>query len=212
MPDQIDHLMTLAAPGTAEQKISRSTFLAAAIPIRNEEEARAHIADQRRKHHDARHVCSAWRLGLEEGLRELRHDDGEPSGSAGEPILKAIRAANLTNTAVTVVRYFGGIKLGTGGLARAYGSTSAMALAAAPRRTVRLGRHGMMEFSYSLRDGLARLLAAHGGRIDQEQYTHRIRWRIWLPHSSWDGFNHAVVESTAGLVRVQSASDRPEGG
>ena len=209
MSERADAYLTLAGPGTADQTISRSSFLAAAIPAGSEDTARALVADQRRLHHTAHHICCAWRLGCGAELKEHRHDDGEPPGSAGEPILKAIRGADLTDTVVIVARHFGGIKLGTGGLARAYGSTAAMALTAAPRRTVLLGRRGRLEFAYSLRDILASLLEAHGGRIEQERYTTTVRWRVWLPGSAWESFHREVVEASSGRVKIHAAHGPP---
>jgi uncharacterized YigZ family protein len=146
MHDPPDSYTTLAAAGAADLKVRRSTFLAMAAPAADDGAARAVVEELRRRHHDARHVCSAWRLGRGAGLREQRHDDGEPSGTAGEPILQAIRGLDLTDAVVAVVRYFGGVKLGTGGLARAYAAAAQAALAAAPRRTVRLGRRGRLTF------------------------------------------------------------------
>ncbi|MDY0108791.1 MAG: YigZ family protein [Candidatus Krumholzibacteria bacterium] len=206
MSQPSDSYSTLAGTGTAEQKIQRSTFLAFAAPAADEAAARSCVDELRRRYHDARHVCSAWRLGFQEPWLEARHDDGEPPGSAGEPILQAIRGEALTATVVAVVRYFGGIKLGTGGLARAYGSTAAAALAAAPRREVRLGRYGRLEFAYAQQKTLSRLLVTHGGRLDAETYGPTVRWRVWLPQAAWDGFARAVREATAGQVMLQAAA------
>ena len=118
MSGQPDSYDTLGDTGRFEQKIQRSRFLAEAWPADTEDAARTVIADMRRRYHDARHVCHAWRLGHGESMVEIRNDDGEPSGTAGEPILLAIRGAGLTETVVAVARYFGGVKLGTGGLGR----------------------------------------------------------------------------------------------
>ena len=138
----------------------------------------------------------------------MGHDDGEPSGTAGEPILQAIRSAELTDLAVVVVRYFGGIKLGTGGLARAYGSTAATALEAAPRRTVQLGRRVLVDFPYAQQKTLARLLAMHGGHIEQEEFTSTVHWCIWLPLSTLYHFSRDVSEATAGQVCILTENDQ----
>jgi uncharacterized YigZ family protein len=125
-----DTFLTLSGPGTAELRIRGSSFLALAAPSRSEEEARAVLGERQRRFYDATHYCSAWLL--RGGVRRA-NDDGEPSGSAGAPILAAIEGAGVVDCTVVVTRYFGGTKLGVGGLVRAYGDAAAQALGAAPR-------------------------------------------------------------------------------
>ena len=110
---------TLSAPSQAEFKDKGSRFIAHAYPIRSTEEAKRHADTLRQEHHKARHWCYAWRIGTD-GTQFRANDDGEPAGSAGRPILGQIDSFGLTDTTVIVVRYFGGIKLGAGGLVRAY--------------------------------------------------------------------------------------------
>lgn len=200
MPKQPDSYLTLAQPTSTEIKIQRSRFIAVAAPAGSAESAQQVIGAQARRYHDSRHVCHAWRLGTPPDLRENRHDDGEPSGTAGEPILVEIRKRELTQVVVVVVRYFGGIKLGTGGLARAYGQAAATALTAAALRTVRLGRHFALVFPYTLQKTLRHLVTQHDGEVVQEQYGADVSWRVWLPHSRCATFADAVTEATAGIV------------
>lgn len=126
-----ESFVTLAGPGQADTRIKASTFHALAVPVQTEEEARAVVAGRGREMFDAAHHCSAWRLRDGTGRA---NDAGEPSGSAGAPILAAIDGAGVTDCCVVVTRYFGGTKLGVGGLVRAYGEAAALALEAAPRR------------------------------------------------------------------------------
>jgi uncharacterized YigZ family protein len=105
-----------------------SKFIAFVLPVKDEEEIGKHLARLRRQYFDARHHCYAWRLGAE-GTHYRANDDGEPSGSAGKPILGQIVSCGLTNVLVAVVRYFGGVLLGVGGLAHAYKQAAADALA-----------------------------------------------------------------------------------
>ncbi len=207
MVNDPDSYLTLADAGTAEHAVQRSTFLATAAPARSDDDARSLVAVWRRRYHDARHVCSAWRLGSGDGLREQRHDDGEPSGTAGEPILQALRGAGVTDAAVAVVRYFGGVKLGTGGLVRAYAAAAEAALAAAPRRVVTLGRHGRLVFPYPLQKVLARALAARGGEVREESFGAEVTWLVWLPRAAWDAFAADVVEATAGRIALLESAD-----
>lgn len=106
----------------------RSKFIAYAIPVRSAEDAKAELDKYRKEYYDARHVCWAYMLGAER-IDFRSNDDGEPSGTAGKPILGQINSNNLTDILVLVVRYFGGIKLGTSGLIVAYREAAAMAIA-----------------------------------------------------------------------------------
>lgn len=126
-----DSFHTLSGPGAGEFKDRGSKFLAYAYPIGSESEAMAYVEALRKEHFKARHHCFAWRLGLD-GQRFRANDDGEPSGTAGRPILGQIDAAGLTDVLVVVVRYFGGTLLGTSGLIQAYRESAAEALRQAP--------------------------------------------------------------------------------
>jgi uncharacterized YigZ family protein len=202
MNDPPDSYDTLAAAATAAIKIQRSRFLAEAAPAEDRDAAVAVVDTVARRYHDCRHVCYAWRLGRGEPIRELANDAGEPSGSAGQPILGAIRQERLSDCVVVVARYFGGIKLGTGGLARAYGAAAGAALAQAPRRTVPLGRRFDLTFAYRQQAVVARLLELHRGRVEKETYQADIAWQVWLPHSQWRRFGIALREATAGALNL----------
>jgi uncharacterized YigZ family protein len=123
-----DRFQTIAGHGEFRQKIERSEFLAIAFPIESEERFFDELARIEKQHFDATHHC--WAFRLREG-RERSSDAGEPNGTAGKPILAAIDGANLTDVAVVVVRWYGGVKLGSGGLTRAYRGTASTALESA---------------------------------------------------------------------------------
>jgi uncharacterized YigZ family protein len=201
--DPPDSFLTLAGPADSELKVQRSRFLAMAFPVVTEQEAQARVSETARRYHDSRHVCYGYQLGVGENSVTRRSDDGEPSGTAGDPILAAIGKLGLTDVLVAVVRYFGGIKLGTGGLARAYGQAGAMALAEAEIREIHLGREFMIRFSYSQEKSVRRLLETMGGRLVDQQYGEAVSWRIWLAHSVWRGFAGALTELTAGNVGLE---------
>jgi len=194
--------LTLAAPGSAEIKVQRSRFLALSTPVDDEAAGRAAVAEMARRHHDCRHVCYAWRLGVGPTRREVRNDAGEPTGTAGEPILGVLRRADLTDCIVVVARYFGGVKLGTGGLARAYAAAAEAALEGAPRRWVVPGRTFTLRFAYALQRTLEHLLQSHGGRCTEAEYGVEIDWTIWLPSSRCAAFARSLRESTAGAVSL----------
>ena len=118
---------TIESPAEGMYKEKGSKFFAFAFPVQSDSEIREHIASLQRKFFDARHHCYAWMLGADKKLSRA-FDDGEPNHSAGDPILGQIRSKDLTNVLVVVVRYFGGTKLGVGGLISAYKLAAAEAL------------------------------------------------------------------------------------
>lgn len=125
-----DSFLTIAAPSEGIYKEKMSKFLAFAFPVGSASEAKTYIADFQKRYYDARHVCWAYMIGA--GRSEfMSNDNGEPSGTAGKPILGQINSFGLTNVVVIVVRYFGGIKLGTSGLIVAYREAAREALTAA---------------------------------------------------------------------------------
>jgi len=123
----IDYFFTIGTSGTGLYKEKGSKFLAFAFPVNSIEQVNNRLDELRKKYHDARHHCYAYILG-EDGLQMRANDDGEPNHSAGDPILGQLKSANLTNTLVVVVRYFGGTKLGVSGLITAYKTAAEEAL------------------------------------------------------------------------------------
>lgn len=130
-PPADDAWMEPARAASAELRVRGSRFVADVAVVRDEAAAHDEVDRRRRRFHDATHIAYACRLRWRTGLRARSSDAGEPAGTAGRPILVALEAAGVVNAVVTVARWFGGTKLGTGGLARAYGEVAARALAAA---------------------------------------------------------------------------------
>ncbi|MGA1831317.1 IMPACT family protein [Rhizobium wenxiniae] len=159
-------MFQLEQTATFEQIIKKSRFLAIALPIATEEEAKAAIAAHAEA--GANHNCWAWRI--EAAYRFS--DDGEPSGTAGKPILAAIDGQSLTNVVVIVTRWFGGILLGSGGLVRAYGGTAAACLRSAPMVELKPSVEGLVRLDFSdLARVKARLQAIADLGIAEEQFT-----------------------------------------
>jgi uncharacterized YigZ family protein len=163
-------LRSVAAPARRQVSVLGSRFIGCALPIAGESQARDLCRVLRREFPDATHQCWALRVRTREGERELHDDAGEPAGTAGLPILQALRRAGVTNALVVVVRYFGGQKLGKGGLARAYRETARQAIAAAGLLEIvvmaRLRLSGPL-----VRDGeVRRLVARHEGRVVDATY------------------------------------------
>lgn len=177
-----DSYLTIAAPGEAQFVEKRSRFLAFAHPIASEDEAKDIVAGIRKQYYDARHVCYAYVLGhdvwtedydpVARGTAIVRaNDDGEPGGSAGKPILGQLRARGVTNVLVAVVRYFGGVKLGTGGLAVAYKTAAAEALDATTIEERLLMARLRTEVPYTEADTAMRFVRDAGAEIVARDYT-----------------------------------------
>ena len=142
-----DIYKSISSRGEGLYKDNGSRFLAFAIPVETEEEVKELVAGFRKEYHDARHHCYAYRLGFD-GSIWRSSDDGEPSGTAGRPILGQIDSAGLSDILIVVVRYFGGIKLGVPGLIKAYKSASADAIANAPLAEKIAGNWYRVGFGY----------------------------------------------------------------
>ena len=198
----LESYRTLSGPCRHEvDKVKGSRFLGLAAPARSEEEAQELLASARREFHDARHHCSAWRLGT--GGEVFRwSDDGEPSGSAGRPLLAALEGRELVDTAVVVVRWFGGTKLGVGGLVRAYGEAAAAVLDLAPQEVVTLRRRFELRHAYELSGPVAALLAEFELAPTESEYGAEVRLVVELPLARCEAFLAAHIERTAGRGRL----------
>ena len=152
-----DTYNSIEAPSEGLFKDNGSRFIAKAYPVESEEEIKQIVAAIRKEYHDARHHCYAWRLGLD-GAAWRANDDGEPSGSAGRPILGQIDSAGLSDILVVVIRYFGGIKLGIPGLIRAYKTSTADALANARVTEKVAGRWITLKFPYGSLPAVMKLI------------------------------------------------------
>lgn len=177
-----DSYYTIDQPGEAQFVEKRSRFLAFAHPISSEEEAKEIVTSIRKTYYDARHVCYAYALGHDVWTEDydavaLGHaitranDDGEPGGSAGKPILGQLRARNLTNVLVAVVRYFGGVKLGTGGLAVAYKTAASEALDQTPIIEKLIMAKIRIDVPYTEADTAMRYVREVGADIVARDYT-----------------------------------------
>lgn len=153
----MDKYYTIENAGSSRYTEKMSRFLSFAVPVRSADEARALIKNYQNEYHDARHVCWAYMIGPER-LEWQLNDNGEPSGTAGKPILGQINSLELTDVLVVVVRYFGGIKLGTSGLIAAYRESARLALEEAGRKECRQMRRLEVEFSYETADSVMRLI------------------------------------------------------
>ena len=147
----------------------RSRFISYAIPVRSVEEVKAEVEKYRRQYYDARHVCWAYMLGAERQTFRA-NDDGEPSSTAGKPILGQINSNLLTDILVVVVRYFGGIELGTGGLIVAYRTAAAEAIAAATIEERTVDEDITVAFEYPFLNGIMRIVKEENPMVVSQKF------------------------------------------
>lgn len=152
-----DSYLTISGPAKAKFTEKMSRFLAFARPVESVEEAKEFVAALQKEYYDARHVCWAWVIGLEEP-HVYSNDNGEPSGTAGKPILGQINSRELRNVVVAVVRYFGGIKLGTPGLIAAYKESASLCLDEAEIIKLRRMEQLTLMFSYPAMNSVMQLV------------------------------------------------------
>lgn len=189
---------TLASPARAELEVRRSRFLAFALPVAGREEAVEHVALLRSEHPGANHVCWALLAGGHSGMS----DDGEPSGTAGRPILEVLRHHDLEGVLGVVVRYFGGVKLGAGGLVRAYTDAIATALLDAdvieriPETTV------TVTADYADAERIRRWADGEGFAVPTTDYGESVRLSIVLPQSRRAEAVDAIRDSTGARASV----------
>ncbi|MDZ4700049.1 MAG: YigZ family protein [Rhodothermales bacterium] len=190
----IDTYRTLAGPVRAELKVKGSRFIAEAFPITAPEEVTAHVAAIRKRAYDATHHCFAYRLG-----DDFRYSDGgEPFGTAGQPILRQIDAKEVTNTLVVVTRYFGGAKLGTGGLIRAYGDAAAAAMAEIVVREEVVLVMLKLRFPYDETSPAMRLIEEMEGKLVGSTYGDDTELEVAVRASRVQAFREAFVERLRG--------------
>ena len=164
-----DSYLTIAAPAEASSRERSSKFLAYAYPVQQEEQIREILDGLRKKYYDATHHCYAWRLGPG-GAAFRANDDGEPSGTAGKPILGQLLSAGVTNCLVVVVRYFGGTKLGVPGLIAAYKEAAQEVLAAGEKVERTVDTRIEVRFSYLAMNDVMRIVKEEQPRIANQQF------------------------------------------
>ena len=194
---------TVKKDAFAEIEIKKSKFIAHIAEIKSEDEAETFIKQTRKKYYDATHNCSAYILNSDRGIRHSS-DDGEPSGTAGKPILDVISGAGLSDIIVVVTRYFGGTELGTGGLVRAYSGAAAEVLKNAA--VVEITEAKLMEFiiDYGLLPKLQHLCMELGIIIYETEYLEKVKISVLITEDNLGRFFKEVTEMTAGAITKAS--------
>lgn len=186
--------------GVDEHTEKRSRFIGHIWPVETEEEAQAHIKAMKSQYYDARHNCWCYLIGD----NIVRYsDDGEPQGTAGQPMLKVFQRENVTNVCCVVTRYFGGILLGAGGLTRAYSKSAKDALSAAGAATMGLWRQVRLHCGYSLLERVKLEIDALGGLIDDTEYGADVVVTASMPEDGDEKLQSRLTELSAGEIELQ---------
>ena len=202
----MDVYLTPASHAEAELTEKRSRFISRVWPVQDEEEAKVLIQETARQYHDARHTC--WCYMLHESGTERYSDDGEPQGTAGQPMLEIFRRKGIENYCCTVTRYFGGILLGTGGLVRAYSGAAALALEAAGISEVRLWREIETEIAYSLIERARAAAEELGGFVEHTDYSASVLMTVLIPDEKADEFCTRIRDLSSGSAFCMSGGTR----
>jgi uncharacterized YigZ family protein len=198
--------LTLVRPAHSELLIRKSRFLGCVQPVAGREEALAVVARLRAEHPGAAHVC--WALLA--GGQSAAVDDGEPSGTAGRPMLDVLRHQDLEGVLATVVRYFGGIKLGAGGLVRAYTDSVAQALLGAQKIAIIRQRHLRCDAPYPLEGLIRRELDAAGATLDAVQHADAVSFAFHLPDDKAAALVARLSEAGNGRILWIAENDDPQ--
>lgn len=192
---------TVEQLGQDEVVIEKSTFIGYAKPVENEEAALAFIQEIKKKHRDATHNVPAYVLGENNEVQRC-NDDGEPSGTAGVPVLEVLKKENVRNVAIVVTRYFGGIKLGTGGLVRAYTKGAKIALESAKIITRVLYQTVIVSVDYTLLGSLQNQLKLKQYGIQDIVYEDVVHLHVWVEEEDVPNFKAQVIEWTNGRAAI----------
>ena len=192
---------TVEQLGQDEVVIEKSTFIGYARPVENEEAALAFIQEIKKKHRDATHNVPAYVLGEHNEVQRC-NDDGEPSGTAGVPVLEVLKKENVRNVAIVVTRYFGGIKLGTGGLVRAYTKGAKSALESAKIITRVLYQTVIVSVDYTLLGSLQNQLKLKQYGIQDIVYEDVVHLHVWVEEEDVPNFKAQVIEWTNGRAAI----------
>ena len=204
-----DLIRTLRSEGCSEVRIKGSRFISLATPAFEREDAGKIVLAEEKKYHAAAHHCWAWRALEDEQASFAYNDDGEPAGTAGAPILKAIEGEGLLGVVVVVTRYFGGVKLGTGPLARAYSEAATEALAGATAMQGMFGSAYSLTLDYSALGLVNKLVETGPVIVIDRDFQEKVGLKIAVAPSRAEAFISQLTDSTGGRIGIEPLGPRP---
>ena len=198
--------ITLSRIGDSKIEVKKSVFIGRSFHISSPDEATEYLAAERKKYPDARHLCYAWVIGGE-NARQKTSDDGEPQGTAGQPLLELLTSNGFTDTLVCVTRYFGGTLLGTGGLRRAYSDSGRQALEAGEPVILIPALKWRRNISYPAFEMLSRNAASSGWTIENIEYGSDVAFDIIVPKEAENDIRRYCLDLTGGLLVLDDPED-----
>ncbi|MHA5134374.1 YigZ family protein [Oenococcus oeni] len=199
-------LITVKQNSTKELIIKKSRFIADIYPLKEEQEAKKIIENVRKKNPNANHVVFAYTVGLNREIQRMS-DNGEPVGTAGKPVLDAITKNNLINVLITVTRYFGGIKLGAGGLIRAYSQSASQTIENAQLATLVNYDRLQLIFDYSLIDKLEYFIEKQKAVVMETNYQTKVQAVILVETSDSKNFQKRLIDLFSGRIIVKKINE-----
>lgn len=193
--------ITIKKDFIAEEEIKKSRFICHLKRVYTEEEARAFISEIKKEHHKANHNCSAFTLGERQEIQRSS-DDGEPSGTAGVPMLEILKKREITNVCAVVTRYFGGIKLGAGGLIRAYAGSVGHALDQVGLVKFVTQEQLILTLDYGNYDGLQRFLSTQGLVISESEFLSDVTVKLFIDLDKTEQLLADLIEQFSGKISV----------
>ena len=187
---------------TRKLEIKRSLFIASAFPVEAEEEAKILIQQQRSEHPKCSHVVWAYILGGEKSQLKGMSDDGEPKGTAGKPVLSVLQYSGMTNVLVTVVRYFGGTKLGKGGLVKAYTDSAKGVLEELPKKKLRKETRLYLKCGYKHFDAVKAAMEKAGAKIESEKFESDISITVTVAEDAVQIISEQVLDCSNGTAVI----------
>jgi uncharacterized YigZ family protein len=211
IPDLTPSLSRLVPAREArhEIRVANSRFIAIVAPVMSPEDAKAFAGRIREEFPDATHHVTAFIIGHGNSVTTHCHDDGEPSGTAGRPVLAVLQGSGLGDAAVVVVRYYGGTKLGTGGLVRAYGDAVRSVLELLPRARKIATHTVLFEIPYTAFERVRRLIATHHGQLVDQEFGAEVTLTARLAVNEYDGFENALKDICSGSPKIEVLETNP---
>lgn len=203
----LDHYLTIQSDGKHEIIIEKSRFICHIMRVTTEAEAQTFIQTIKKEHRDATHNCSAYIIGENDQFQKA-HDDGEPSGTAGIPMLEVLKKKKLKNIAVVVTRYFGGTKLGAGGLVRAYGSAVSETIQTIGIVECTLATIIKCSFAYSLVGKIENALEQKNYQINDKEFTDKVVFHVFVDNDDIPHFRKWITEMANGQLELTESTQK----
>jgi len=197
-----DSYQTIARPARIETKVKGSRFIAETMIVSNVKEAIKFVKSIRKQEHAASHHCYAYRIGVADKIDFKYSDDGEPSGTAGKPIYDCIIGRELTNVIVVVTRYFGGTKLGTGGLARAYSDAAIQVLEKSQLKTAYITDTLSMRFEVKYYDKIIKILSKLKAEQQSSDFSDTVKLTVAVRQSKVEQLKYEITNLTHGQAQI----------